>query len=116
MQTPLRSPQVRLRVVPAAIFALAFALAGCSSGSGGSNASGVTIKNLAFTTAPVKSGSTVIVTNNDTVTHTVTADDGKSFDVTVNAGATTTFTAPAPGTYKFHCRIHSQMHGTLTVT
>ena len=32
-------------------------------------------------------------------------------------GKTATFTAPAKaGTYKFHCNIHSQMHGTLTVT
>jgi plastocyanin len=49
--------------------------------------------------------------------HTVTSDDGKSFDVTVNPGKTATFTAPSsPGTYKFHCKIHSSMHGTLTVT
>jgi plastocyanin len=57
------------------------------------------------------------VSNNDTPTHTVTSDDGKSFDVTVNPGKTATFTAPSsPGTYKFHCKIHSSMHGTLTVT
>jgi len=116
MQTRLRSSRSRLTVVFASIVALAFVLAGCSSSGGGSNASGVTIKNLAFTTTPVKAGSTVTVTNNDTVAHTVTADDSKSFDVTVNAGATATFTAPAAGTYKFHCKIHSQMHGTLTVT
>jgi plastocyanin len=115
MPTRLRSPLSRLTFVSALMFALAFALAGCGS-SGASSASGVTIKNLAFTTTPVKSGSTVTVTNNDTVTHTVTSDDAKSFDVTVNAGATATFAAPAAGTYKFHCRIHSQMHGTLTVT
>jgi plastocyanin len=46
----------------------------------------------------------------------VTSDDGKSFGLTVDAGKTATFTAPAAGTYKFHCNIHSSMHDTLTVT
>ena len=65
----------------------------------------------------VKAGTKVIVRNADAVTHTVTADDGTSFDVTVNGNGSATFTAPSkPGTYKFHCRIHPQMHGTLIVT
>lgn len=55
--------------------------------------------------------------NADPVTHTLTADDGKSFNVSVNGNSSGTFTAPSkPGTYKFHCTIHPQMHGTLTVT
>jgi plastocyanin len=46
----------------------------------------------------------------------VTSDDGKSFNVTVAAGGTATFTAPTkPGTYPFHCSVHPQMHGTLVV-
>jgi plastocyanin len=101
-----------------AVFALALILAACGSSSGGGSraAGGVSIKNLTFTSTPVKAGSTVTVTNNDTVMHTVTSDDNKSFDVSVDAGKTATFVAPAAGTYKFHCKIHSQMHGTLTVT
>ena len=103
------------------IAGLAVALSACSSsgskgGAGANTTSGVTIADLTFTTAPVKAGSTVTVTNNDSVTHTVTSDDGKSFNVTVSGNKTATFTAPAAGTYKFHCNIHSQMHGTLTVT
>jgi len=35
----------------------------------------------------------------------------------VPGGSTQTFTAPSKaGSYKFHCNIHSSMHGTLTVT
>ncbi len=61
-------------------------------------------------------GSTVTVMNEDKETHTVTADDGDSFDVTVPAGATRTFTAPdKPGSYPFHCSFHSDMHGALRV-
>jgi plastocyanin len=64
----------------------------------------------------VASGSTVTVQNNDTTAHTVTSDDGTSFNVKVPAGKTATFTAPKAGTFKFHCNIHSSMHGSLTVT
>jgi plastocyanin len=108
----------RLTILTGVLVALALVLAGCSSSSksASSTAGGVTIQNLTFTTTPVKSGATVTVTNKDTVMHTVTSDDGKSFDVSIDPGKTATFTAPAAGTYKFHCKIHSQMHGTLTVT
>lgn len=108
-----------------AVAGLAIALSACSSsgskGAGGTNApaaggSGVSISGFKFTVAPVTAGSTVTVKNNDGVTHTVTSDDGTSFNVTVPSGKTVTFTAPAAGTYKFHCNIHSSMHGTLTVT
>lgn len=57
------------------------------------------------------------VTNKDSVAHTVTADSGQAFDVTVQPGQTATFTAPATaGSYKFHCTFHSTMHGMLTVS
>jgi len=69
-----------------------------------------------FSTTPVAAGSTVTVENDSASQHTVTADDGKSFDVTIDPGKTATFPAPAGGTYKFHCKIHSYMHGSLTVT
>lgn len=107
---------------------LAVALSACSSSGskGGSSTQptaapgggggGISIANFTFTAGSVAAGSTVTVTNNDSPTHTVTADDG-SWDITVPSGKTATFTAPSkPGTYKFHCKIHSSMHGSLTVT
>jgi plastocyanin len=77
----------------------------------------VTIKNFDYTeSGSAAAGSTVQVTNNDSTEHTVTADSGNAFDVTVQPGKTATFTAPATaGSYKFHCTFHSNMHGTLTV-
>ena len=106
-----------------AVATLAVALGACGSSGKKSGASGsstkantITIANETFSPGPATAGKTVTVENNDSVTHTVTADDGKSFDVTIPAGKTKTFTAPAAGTYKFHCKIHSNMHGTLTVT
>lgn len=80
--------------------------------------SSITINNLAFSgPVSVAAGATVKVVNNDSTTHTVTADSGRAFDVTIQPGGTATFTAPSKaGPYPFHCKIHSTMHGALTVT
>ena len=114
-------PLPRRLAVLLAVAGLAIALSACSGGSKGASSSSakadtITIANEVYTVGPATAGSTVTVENNDSVTHTVTADDGHSFDITIPAGKTKTFTAPAAGTYKFHCKIHSNMHGTLVVT
>jgi plastocyanin len=122
MQNNNTLPRTRrsLAVVIGVALALALMLGACSSSSksgspSSSSTTGVTIKDLAFTTTPVKAGATVTVANNDTVMHTVTSDDG-TFDVSIDPGKSATFTAPSKaGSYKFHCKIHSSMHGTLTV-
>jgi plastocyanin len=110
-----------------AVAALAVGLAACgssskSSSSGGGSGSGsgsgtITIdSSFNFSQASVPAGATVTVKNDSSTQHTVTQDGG-GFDVTIDGGKTATFTAPSkPGTYKFHCKIHSFMHGTLTVT
>jgi plastocyanin len=115
----------RLAFVVATIVALTLVAAACGSDNGNdsggsssnSSSSGeITMQDLEFTvTAPVKAGATVTAKNNDSVEHTVTADDG-SFNITIEPGKTATFTAPsAAGDYKFHCNIHSNMKATLTV-
>lgn len=89
-----------------------------TTAAGGDAASGgtaLTISGFAFAAVDAKPGATVEITNDDGTAHTVTADDG-SFDVRVDGGGTGSFVAPtAPGTYSFHCSIHSSMTGTLTV-
>jgi plastocyanin len=56
-----------------------------------------------------------MVTNQDSVAHTVKVH-GTPVDVTVSGGGQATFTAPAkPGTYPLTCDFHRGMHGTLTV-
>jgi plastocyanin len=62
----------------------------------------------------VAAGATVAVTNTDSTTHTVTADDG-AFSIEVPAGETVELTAPAAGTYPYHCNFHDTMTGTLVV-
>ena len=66
--------------------------------------------------ASVRPGATVHVMNMDGEAHTVTADSGHAFGVTVPAGTTVTFRAPSSaGSYDVHCDYHSNMHGTLVV-
>lgn len=77
----------------------------------------ITIKDYAYK-APdsVKPGTEIMVKNDDSVAHTVTADSKSDFDVTVQPGETKMITAPSSaGSYKFHCTFHSNMHGTLKV-
>jgi plastocyanin len=79
----------------------------------------VAIQNFAYVppNLSVATGSTVTWTNDDDVQHTVSADDGQSFESSAfGHGQTFQFTAGAPGTYTYTCRIHPFMHGTLTVT
>lgn len=78
-------------------------------------ASQISIKNLTFTVAGnVKSTDVLSVTNRDGFTHTVTSDSG-AFDVTVEGGTKEKLPSLSPGTYAFHCNIHTSMHGTLVV-
>ena len=81
-----------------------------------STGSQITISGAVFTVAgDVKSTDLASVTNNDSFKHSVTSDDGV-FDVTVEGGATENLPSLSPGVYAFRCKIHSTMHGTLTVT
>jgi len=106
-----------------AIAALAAGLAACGSSSKSSTAASasgtaqITISDkFAFNTTPVAAGSTVTVKNESASQHTVTQDTS-GFNVTIDAGKTATFKAPATaGSYTFHCNIHNFMKGTLTVT
>ena len=52
--------------------------------------------------------------------HTVTSDDGTTFDsqskgVTGNKGDKFQFTFTKAGTYKYHCTFHADMLGSITV-
>lgn len=68
----------------------------------------------------IKAGTTVIWKNVTTVGHTVTSDDGKSFDsgsanpIAAQSG-TFSFTFNTPGTFAYHCSIHPFMKATVIV-
>ena len=76
----------------------------------------ITIKDYEYDVpASVKAGESVMIKNEDTVAHTVTADDKGGFDVNVPANGTAMLKAPAAGSYAFHCTYHSDMKATLKV-
>jgi plastocyanin len=86
---------------------------------GGSNGNVFTINitGMAFPpTSPITKGATVSWYNGDAVAHTVTSDDGTSFNSgNIAAGATFTFVANTAGSFSYHCTIHTSMKGTLVV-
>lgn len=64
----------------------------------------------------VKKGDTVVWTNEDDRDHTVTADDGKSFDSgNLNTGGKFDHKFDKPGRYKYHCDYHPRMKATVIV-
>jgi plastocyanin len=79
---------------------------------------GVTIKGFAFSpkTLTVKAGSKVKVTNKDGTTHTFTANKGAFDTGDIDGGSSATVTVKKPGTYAYHCNIHSSMTGTVKAT
>jgi len=78
----------------------------------------VMIQNFAFSpaTLTVKAGTDVTFTNQDSVTHTVTSDTGLFDSGNLTSGKSFSFTFQTPGTYSYHCSIHTSMaHGTIIV-
>jgi plastocyanin len=85
----------------------------CNDGGTGSDVSIVDF-NFAPTTIAADADATVHWTNNGSATHTVTFDNGKDCG-SLAAGDSLTVKFNAPGTYAYHCSIHSSMKGTVTV-
>jgi plastocyanin len=98
---------------------------GPTSGGGACTADGatatesLTASGFAFdpTCFTVSAGATISLSNGDSTLHSFTLDAAAA-DVSVDipAGGSAEATAPAAGTYGFHCRIHASMTGTLIVT
>ncbi len=89
-----------------------------SPSAGAQSTVSVNIHNYAFSpssiTVVIGVNNTVTWTNNDPVTHTVTADDN-SFNKTLLSGNTFTQTFTTAGTFTYHCAIHTYMKGTVKV-
>ena len=93
-----------------------------AAGGGGDNEIKLVAKGLKFDKASLdlKAGAdyTVEVDNQDSAEHNFTLEAANADqDVEANEDATVTFTAPAAGSYEFHCKYHpATMKGTVTVT
>lgn len=85
-----------------------------------STTNSVVIENFAFSPSSitVKKGTTVSWTNKDSATHTVTENDGQTGPNSgdLATGKSYSFTYNTVGTFKYHCSIHPNMVGTVTVT
>ena len=91
-----------------------------SSGSNtntGTGSNTVTMQSMSFspTSLTVTKGTTVTWTNNDNITHTVTADDNSFNSGDITAGHSYTRTFNATGTFPYHCIYHSMMKATVVV-
>lgn len=84
------------------------------------NTNSVSIADMSFKPAEisVKKGTKVTWTNNDGIAHTVTETDGKTGPSSpeMAPGSSYSFTYDEAGTFSYHCSIHPDMTGTVTVT
>lgn len=76
----------------------------------------ITISGFSFG-APITvgPGTTVVVTNDDGITHTWTSRDGLFSSGGLDLGESFEFTFEEPGEYEFFCSIHREMVGSITV-
>jgi plastocyanin len=128
---------MRRPILPALAIAAALAFAACGGGTtpppsqaaqsaapsaaesaaaGGGQS--VDIKNFAFSpsTLTAKVGDKVTWKNSDSADHTVTFDDGSVDSNNIANNATFEHTFSAAGTFAYHCKIHTNMKGTVTVS
>jgi plastocyanin len=94
-------------------------LAGCGSSSAEVTPSGKTVEisiaNFTFTVPEgTMQGDLIQLRNNDDVAHNFMPLDD-SFSLDVAAGETVDLPLLVAGSYPFHCHIHPNMMGTLTI-
>ena len=85
--------------------------------AGGEGTATVTIDNFAFSPPEltVGTGTTVTWTNVQAADHTVTGDDDEFDSAELAEGAEFSQIFDTVGTFTYHCEIHPNMTGTVTV-
>jgi plastocyanin len=78
----------------------------------------VAIADFTFDPADIQAtvGQTVTFTNNDSAPHTATLDDDSCTTAQIANGGSEGLTFNVAGTYPFHCNVHPNMKGTITVS
>jgi len=67
-------------------------------------------------TLTIRAGTTVTWKNMSAAPHTVTSDDGQTFDSgNIAPGGTFTFKFTVAGSYSYHCNIHPYMRATVSL-
>lgn len=92
------------------------------SGGGGCTAAAspdVNVQNTAFcpATRTITQGTIVTWSNLDGFSHTTTSDASSTevWNSNLTGGGSATHQFNTPGTFQYHCAIHSTMHGTIVV-
>src|SRR5215208_106034 len=106
----------RLSYVAALALVVTLALASAAGAQGQTMT--VSIEDFFFSPAnmTVAPGTTVTWVNNGQAPHTSTADDGAWDSGTLQPGESFSFTFDQAGTYTYHCSIHPDMTGAITVS
>jgi amicyanin len=83
----------------------------------GATSNNVSINNMQFSVGSltVKAGTTVTWTNNETIVHTVTADNGSFTSGDIKYGETYSRTFSTAGTFNYHCTYHPSMKAAVVV-
>lgn len=78
----------------------------------------VAIADFAFSPTDITAaaGQTITFTNNDSAPHTATLDDDSCGTPNIAQGESNGLTFSTAGTYPFHCAVHPNMKGTITVS
>ena len=114
MRSILVSGLAALAIVAAACGSSTSPANSCGSSGAAANVNTTSSNQFSSSHVTITHGQTVCWQNSSSVTHTVT-DDGGAFDVNLPVGNVFTHTYPTPGTFNYHCKIHSGMTGTVTV-
>ena len=87
-----------------------------STGSAAATVQATDEKVFTPATVTINAGQTVTWQNQGSLSHTVTFDNGPSFNQNLDSGSTVNRTFSTAGTFKYHCTIHgASMSGTITV-
>jgi plastocyanin len=127
-RAPWKRKALVVMVALSVLLVIGVLAASCGGGTGGTTASTpsstegtggaqVVAKNLAFdpATVTIQAGESVTWTNQDSMNHTVVADNGEFESGALANGATFSFKFDQAGTYTYHCSIHPSMAGTVVV-
>jgi plastocyanin len=114
---PTSAPSVEASMEASAEASAPAAGAACTESAEAGEVS-VAIADFAFSPADITAtvGQTITFTNNDSAPHTATLDDDSCGTTNIADGETAGLTFTAAGTFPFHCAVHPNMKGTITVS
>jgi plastocyanin len=87
----------------------------CGSSGANANVNATDTKVFSPSQTTITHGQSVCWQNNGAATHTVTSDDGTSFNTGLPSGQIFVHTFPTAGSFPYHCTVHAGMTGTITV-